>query len=340
MNDEQRDFIAKNGRNYRTRRELQAALEASFPNVPCKYSTLTRECRKSLWPPKDDDDENPIGRPPDKAFHADIKRLLEEDPQISARQIAWRLGRDHSSVLYVLKNVFGLEFKKTRWVPHQLSEDDRKRRVSLSKALLETLQEAESKSFRFLVTGDESWFFYSSPRRGLWIPPESEEPRAPRPSAYAPKTMITVFWGVDGPSVVLALPCDEKWNGEYFRDTVVSEILKSELYKKAQRQKQKYILHMDNAPAHRARIVREELAKFRISLAPHPPYSPDLAPSDFFLFGCLKERARGIEFRDSEEICEWIRDQFTMFGKATVLSVFRNWQERLNECIRKGGDYI
>ena len=49
------------------------------------------------------------------------------------------------------------------------------------------------------------------------------------------------------------------------------------------------ILHHDNAPAHTALSVREFLATKQITVLQHPAYSPDLAPSDFFLFPKMKE---------------------------------------------------
>jgi len=45
-----------------------------------------------------------------------------------------------------------------------------------------------------------------------------------------------------------------------------------------------WVLHHDNAPAHTALSIREFLAKKNIPVLPHPPYSPDLAPCDFYLF--------------------------------------------------------
>nr|XP_012219029.1 PREDICTED: putative uncharacterized protein FLJ37770 [Linepithema humile] len=38
----------------------------------------------------------------------------------------------------------------------------------------------------------------------------------------------------------------------------------------------------DNAPSHSSLQVREFLAKKNVAMLPHPPYSPDLAPTDFF----------------------------------------------------------
>jgi histone-lysine N-methyltransferase SETMAR len=50
----------------------------------------------------------------------------------------------------------------------------------------------------------------------------------------------------------------------------------------------KWIIQHDNAPAHDALRVREFLAKYSITKRDHPPYSPDLAPCDFWLFPKLK----------------------------------------------------
>ena len=59
----------------------------------------------------------------------------------------------------------------------------------------------------------------------------------------------------------------------------------------------RWILHHDNAPAHSALIVREFLAHNSIVLE-HPPYSPDLAPCDFFLVPQMQIGAAGAAFGD------------------------------------------
>src|SRR5215469_6301242 len=45
-----------------------------------------------------------------------------------------------------------------------------------------------------------------------------------------------------------------------------------------------WLLHHDNAPSHTSVLTQQFLAKYKIAVIPHPPYSPDLAPCDFFLF--------------------------------------------------------
>ena len=53
---------------------------------------------------------------------------------------------------------------------------------------------------------------------------------------------------------------------------------------------QTWMLHHDNALAHMLLLIRSYLAKHQTSVVPHPPYSPDLAPADFFLFPKLKRK--------------------------------------------------
>jgi len=63
-----------------------------------------------------------------------------------------------------------------------------------------------------------------------------------------------------------------------------------------------WILHHDNALAHTALSVREFLAIKQITVLEHPAYSPDLAPSDFFLFLTIKEILKGRHFNDIDDI--------------------------------------
>jgi transposase len=53
------------------------------------------------------------------------------------------------------------------------------------------------------------------------------------------------------------------------------------------------MLHFDNGPVHNPGTVRENLASFGFRRMAHPPYSPDLAPYDFFLFGAKKQAFAG-----------------------------------------------
>ena len=51
----------------------------------------------------------------------------------------------------------------------------------------------------------------------------------------------------------------------------------------------KSALYQDNAPCHKSIATMAKLHESHFELLPHPPYSPDLAPSNYYLFADLKE---------------------------------------------------
>ena len=67
---------------------------------------------------------------------------------------------------------------------------------------------------------------------------------------------------------------------------------------------QTWMVHHDNTQAHASLLLRSYLAKHQTSVVPHPPYSPDLAPADFFLFPKHKTTWKGCRFQTIEEIQE------------------------------------
>ena len=71
------------------------------------------------------------------------------------------------------------------------------------------------------------------------------------------------------------------------------------------------LLQHENAKPHTARTTVATITDLHFECLPHPPYSPDLAPSDLHMFGPLKEAMGGKKFRSDEEVRhavhEWLR---------------------------------
>ena len=63
-------------------------------------------------------------------------------------------------------------------------------------------------------------------------------------------------------------------------------------------------LHHDNASAHSARVIKGFLAKNNTALVRQPPYSPHLAPCDFWLFPKLKTTLKGTRFQSCKNLME------------------------------------
>ena len=62
------------------------------------------------------------------------------------------------------------------------------------------------------------------------------------------------------------------------------------------------LLQQDNARVPICKVAMDAVERNRYELIPHSAYSPDLAPSDFFLFLNLKKDIRGFHFRSDEEV--------------------------------------
>ena len=84
----------------------------------------------------------------------------------------------------------------------------------------------------------------------------------------------------------------------------------------------------------------EFLATKQITVLEHPAYSPDLAPSDFFLFPKIKEILKRRHFDDTDDI----RNNTTAALKAIQENQFQNcfegWTRRWHQCIPSQGEYF
>jgi len=72
----------------------------------------------------------------------------------------------------------------------------------------------------------------------------------------------------------------------------------------------------------------------------HPPYSPDLAPSDFHLFGPIKEHLRGQKFADDDEVMEAVQSWLKATPKSFFLEGIRTLVGRWTKCVAKQWDYV
>jgi hypothetical protein len=72
----------------------------------------------------------------------------------------------------------------------------------------------------------------------------------------------------------------------------------------------------------------------------HPPYSPDLAPSDYHLFGPPKEALRGCRFTSDQEVKEAVHAWLAAQPKTFFFEGIRKLVQRWTKCVEKQGDYV
>ena len=99
------------------------------------------------------------------------------------------------------------------------------------------------------------------------------------------------------------------------------------------------LLRQDNARVHTCRIAIDAVERNGYELIPHPAYSPELAPSDYFLFPNLQKDIRGRYFRSNEVVAaveEWVRDKDPGFFSSGLMALEHLW----SKCIILEGNYI
>lgn len=82
------------------------------------------------------------------------------------------------------------------------------------------------------------------------------------------------------------------------------------------------------------------MTKNNVNTVPQAPYSPDMAPCDFFLFSRLKLPLRGKRFETIEAIKENSQKELKAIPKSAYEKCFKDWKKRWNMCIAYDGDYF
>jgi transposase len=84
----------------------------------------------------------------------------------------------------------------------------------------------------------------------------------------------------------------------------------------------------------------EKIEEVGFILVPQRPYSPDLAPCDFFLFGYLKRDLEGKHFTRKDQVITAVREGLDKIPLQTFQNVMDDWQYRVRRCTQLGGEYL
>ena len=80
--------------------------------------------------------------------------------------------------------------------------------------------------------------------------------------------------------------------------------------------------------------------KKNIPVLPHPPYSPDLAPCDFYLFLKFKSKLKVHHFGTMENIQKIVTDELNTLTENDFQYCYDQWKKRWNHCVTSQGSYF
>ena len=182
-----------------------------------------------------------------------------------------------------------------------------------------------------------SLFIPESKRESMeWkFPGETSAKKLKLSTSHRKSTMLSIFWDKNGIILIDYLDSGANINSEYY----------SNLVKTARKNRRKSRLCdlfylADNAPVHTSEFSTEVVKGCGLTALTHPPYSPDLAPSDFYLFKHLKKHLRGNRFNTKDDLKEavtnWLHEKPSEFYEEGFLELARRWEK----CVVANGSYI
>lgn len=293
------------------------------------------------------EDEARPGRPAEAACSENVDRvasLIQSNRNITYREIQEEVKIGSSAVNTILHKHLGVRKLASRWIPHLLSESQKQDRVDWCKFMLQKFDGGASKQVAYIVTGDESWVYSYDPetkqQSSVWVFEDEDLPTKVIRGRSVNKKMIAVFFRRSGPVAVIPLEDRRTVNSEWY-----CEVALPQMFAKLQTGRQRtglrnILVHHDNASSHTAARTLDFLKDSGVQLVTHPPYSPDLAPCDFFLFPTVKKMMRGKRFSSADAAVTEFQRIFEDLSENEFSECFKKWFQRMHKCISLNGEYF
>jgi transposase len=116
--------------------------------------------------------------------------------------------------------------------------------------------------------------------------------------------------------------------------------VKSAIRSKRRKRQDSVFFLQDNARPHTVALMMATLVKLKWDVLPHPSYSPDLAPSDYHLFGPMKRVLGGKWFRNNDEVIAAVQSCIHEQPKTFFETGIKKLPKRWHKCMAVNRDYI
>lgn len=294
----------------KTNREIHEALVEVWKDSAPGYSTIKRwtanvTCEKQM----SFEDAPRSGRPVSVTTDISVdtvRGIVTEDPHLSTRAIAEKSGISHPSVWRILTTELQMRRLAAYWVPQNLTEEQRMKRVNSAQAIRNKLVAMGEERYRRYVVEDESWFNFdvqhTSTTASQWVSHGMPRPKAVCSKLTPRKCLVMVAFSACKRFNVQALPYGETINGDVYMDFVKKTGKKWQCVKKNPIHLHQVIWQHDNARPHTKQEVVSFFNHRKIENLHQAPYSPDLNLCDRWLFAHLKKTLRIQQFQSYKEV--------------------------------------
>ena len=244
-----------------------------------------------------------------------VNEIILDNRFSSLRDIALEVHISHEFVRFILVDILGMRSVSACIVLKELNFLQKQYREQVSLDILDHAN-FDPTFMKRIITGDETWVYefdmQTSQQWSEWRTKAKPKPKKLCKSRSKVKVMLLVFFDIGGLVHHEFIPTGQTVNKEYYLDVLNCLRKKIRQNRPEMWKNNSWILHDDNAQSHRAEMVTEFKAKTATTTMDQPPYSPDLATCDFFLFPKLKLPLRGTSFESIEEIKRksWLENRY------------------------------
>lgn len=269
----------------------------------------------------------------------DLENLLDEDPCQTQAELAKQLGVTQQAVSCRLKKL-GKVQKACRWVPHNLSPENKNRRYGTALSLLTRFKKKDF--LHKIVTGDEKWVYYENPkRRKSWVSPGQPSSSIVKRNIHSAKVLLCIWWDYLGVVYYEFMKPGETITSETYKTQLIhlKEAIEKNRPFNGAGTRSVILLH-DNARPHTAKTTVDLITSFGWEVLPHAAYSPDMAPSDYYLFRSLQHHLADSQFKKIEDVQKSISNYIESKSPSFFRTGIRQLPEKWLQCIDNNGDYF
>ncbi|GFU29957.1 hypothetical protein NPIL_478271 [Nephila pilipes] len=225
-----RAIIFHNFRRGLSRQECFDELNSLYSDKAPSYSTVKNWYNEFNRGRCSIQDESRAGRPksvvvPEK-INA-VRELIKQDRHVTYREIEASLDISMTSINKILHEHLSVKKICSRWIPHNLTNAQKKARVDWCKEMLEKYIQGTSKAVYNIYTGDESWIYAYEPetkqQSTVWVFQDEAKPTKVVRGRSTSKQMIACFFGINGHVATVALEQRRTVNSEWYTTICLPE---------------------------------------------------------------------------------------------------------------------
>ena len=276
----------------------------------------------------------------DRKFCGESRRINSRRPYYNTQILslgAWCKLR--KSAHAIVHEQLGWSKRCARWIPHQLTTEQKEQRVTIRRNWLQLFEPEGPKRFSDVVTSDECQisFFTMKDKHSdmVWVAEDKLRPEVLKTGFRSRRECSPISSILRG--LLLSTWCPTKLQPLPHITQVSFTKFLLHIQSTARIQ-----LHHDNASAvpHKARITQTYLDDNGIHLMEHRPYSPDLASCDFWPFPKVKSALAGKHFSKIQDLAQAVHAEMRAVPASEYQECFQKWRMRMQRFIEVEGSYF